>query len=115
MAGRARDCKGGGAGVSPTRQAGRRNGPTAKGTRLVFDNSAVGIVVTTPQGRFFATNAVYEHMLGYTKSELSNLTLFDVTADEYRVATSALIKQLVDGARSQDQIESRCLRSDSQP
>lgn len=82
--------------------------------RLVFDNSAVGIVVTDTEGRFFATNAVYETMLGYSKDELQALTILDVTEAEYHQATRAVISELLAGKRSQCQIEKRCRRREGQ-
>jgi PAS domain S-box-containing protein len=80
--------------------------------RLIFDNSAVGIVVTTTEGRFFATNAVFERMFGYAKNELLALTLLDVTDEDYREASRAVMDELLTGKRSQCQIEKRCRRSD---
>jgi len=82
--------------------------------RLVFDNSAVGILVTNPECQFFATNAVYEHLLGYTKKQLVGLTLFDVIEDEYQRASRELIDELLTGKRSQGQIEMQFRRSDGQ-
>jgi PAS domain S-box-containing protein len=82
--------------------------------RLIFDNSAVGIVVTDVEGRFFATNAVYEHMLGYSKQELIGLTLFDVTEEDYHQPGRGLITEVLTGKRSQFQIDARCRRKDGQ-
>ena len=82
--------------------------------RLIFDNSAVGIVVTDVDGRYFATNAVYERMLGYPKRELTGLTLFDVTEEDHRHPSRALINELLNGKRSQFQIDAKCRRKDGQ-
>src|SRR5262249_25647912 len=61
-----------------------------------------------------ATNTVYSKMLGYSKQELQALTILDVTDEEYRQASRALIAELLTGKRSQCQIEKRCRRSDGQ-
>jgi PAS domain S-box-containing protein len=82
--------------------------------RLVFDNSAVGILVTNPQCQFFATNAVYEQLLGYTKEELIGLTLFEVIEEGYKQPFRAVIDELLTGKRSQGQIEMQCRRKDEQ-
>jgi PAS domain S-box-containing protein len=82
--------------------------------RLIFDNSAVGIVVTDVDGRYFATNAVYERMLGYSKQELTDLTLFDVTEEDHLQPSRALITELLTGKRSQFQIDARCRQKGGQ-
>ena len=82
--------------------------------RLVFDNSSVGILVTDIEGRFFATNAVYERMLGYTKEELQLLTLLEITHPDYRDTCMALIRELLASKRLQFQIEKRCRRKDGE-
>ena len=82
--------------------------------RLVFDNSAVGILVTDIQGRFFATNAVYERMLGYTKDELRSLTLLEIAHPDDRDIFQGLIGDLLIGRRVQFQIEMRSRRKDGE-
>ena len=41
--------------------------------RSVFENSAVGVALTDLNGRFIATNLVFQRMLGYTEDELQQL------------------------------------------
>ena len=43
--------------------------------RSVFENSAVGVALTDLNGRFIATNPVYQKMLGYTEQELQSAYL----------------------------------------
>ena len=100
--------------VSEMRRAEEELRQSEERWRLVFDNSAVGILVTNPQCQFFATNAVYEHLLGYTKEQLVGLTLFDVIEDEYQRTIRGLIDELLTGKRSQGQIEMQFRRSDGQ-
>ena len=50
--------------------------------RSVFENSAVGVALTDLNGRFIATNPVYQKMLGYTEDELRQLTFLDITHEE---------------------------------
>jgi len=80
--------------------------------RSVFENSAIGVALTDLNGRFLATNHVYQTIVGYTEKELSTLCFLDVTHEDYREANWALITELLAGKRQQFQIEKRYLRKD---
>ena len=80
--------------------------------RRVFENSAIGIALTDLHGRFLATNAAYQHMLGYTDEEFLTLTFLDITHEDHREANWALITELLEGTRQQFQIEKRYRRKD---
>ncbi|WP_260741304.1 PAS domain S-box protein [Tunturiibacter lichenicola] len=80
--------------------------------RSVFENSAVGVALTDMDGRFLATNHVYQTMLGYTEEELRTLQFLDITHEDYRKANWALIAELVEGKRRQFQIEKKYKRKD---
>ena len=110
--GRVTECQGVGRDITEQRRAEEELTQSEERWRLVFDNSAVGIVVTDVEGRYFATNAVYEQMLGYLKQELIGLTIFDVTAEDYRESSRAMISGLLAGKHSQLQMESRFRRID---
>jgi len=73
--------------------------------RSVFENSAVGVALTDLNGRFVATNLVYQNMLGYTQDELQQLTFLDITREENVEENRTLIGELLDGKRQQFQIE----------
>ena len=83
--------------------------------RSVFENSAVGVALTDMNGRFIATNPVYQKMLGYTDDELQQLTFLDITHEENVEHNRSLISELLDGKRQQFQIEKRYRRKDGQP
>ncbi len=83
--------------------------------RSVFDNSAVGVALTDLNGHFFATNPVYQQMLGYTEQELRQLTFLDITHEEYVEHNRSLIGELLGGGRQQFQIEKQYRRKDGQP
>jgi len=110
--GRVVECQGVGRDITEQRRAEDELKQSEERWRLVFDNSAVGIVVTDTEGRFFATNSVYERMLGYLKQELIGLTIFDVTAEDCCESSRALISRLLAGKHSQLQMESKCRRLD---
>jgi PAS domain S-box-containing protein len=80
--------------------------------RSVFENSAIGVALTDLNGRFLATNHVYEKVTGYTQQELRALHFLDVTHEDYREANRALITELLEGKRRQFQIEKKYRRKD---
>jgi len=80
--------------------------------RSVFENSAIGVALTDHNGRFLATNYVFQAMVGYTEEELRTVTFLDLTHEDYRQANWALITELVEGKRRQFQIEKQYRRKD---
>ena len=83
--------------------------------RSVFENSAVGVALTDLNGRFIATNLVYQKMLGYTEDELQQLTFLDITHEENVEDNRTLVGELLDGRRQQFQIEKQYRHKDGQP
>ena len=63
-------------------------------------------------GRIFAANQVYRDMLGYTESELYQLTFLDITCEDDRAPNLRLVKELQDGKRQHFQLEKRYRRKD---
>ena len=80
--------------------------------RTAFESSAIGITMADFAGRFFAANSVFRNMLGYTESELYQLTFLEVTYEEDRKANQELVGQLVEGKRQHFEIEKRYCRKD---
>src|SRR6202040_2180999 len=80
--------------------------------RSVFENSAIGVALTDLNGRFLATNHVYQTIVGYTEEELRAVNFLDLTHEDYREANWALIAELVEGQRRQFQIEKKYRRKD---
>jgi PAS domain S-box-containing protein len=80
--------------------------------RTAFENSTIGIMMADFEGRFLAANNVFQKMLGYTESELYQMTFIDVTYDEDRNASLELLRELVEGKRQHFQIEKRYRRKD---
>ena len=80
--------------------------------RTAFESSAIGIAMADFAGHFFAANSVFRNMLGYTESELYQLTFLDVTYEEDRKANQELVRELVEGKRQHFQIEKRYCRKD---
>jgi formate hydrogenlyase transcriptional activator len=80
--------------------------------RSVFENSAIGVALTDLNGRFLATNPVYQKMVGYSEEELRALSFLEITHAEYREANWALVAELLEGKRQQFQIEKQYRRKD---
>jgi PAS domain S-box-containing protein len=80
--------------------------------RSVFENSAIGVALTDLNGRFLATNHVYQTIVGYTEEELRAVNFLDLTHQDYREANWALITELLEGKRRQFQIEKKYRRKD---
>jgi PAS domain S-box-containing protein len=98
--------------VTPRRRAEEALRKSEERWRSVFENSAVGVALTDMDGRFLATNHVYQTMLGYTEEELHSLQFLDITHEDYRKANWTLIAELVEGKRRQFQIEKKYRRKD---
>ena len=80
--------------------------------RSVFENSAIGVALSDLNGRFLATNHVFQAMVGYTEEELRAVSFPDLTHEDYRQANWALVTELVEGKRRQFQIEKKYRRKD---
>ena len=80
--------------------------------RTAFENSAIGIIMADFSGRFIAANRAFLNTLGYTESELYQLTFSDVTYEEDRKLNVDLVRELVEGKRKHFQIEKRNRRKD---
>ena len=80
--------------------------------RAVFQNSAIGVALADPSGRFLATNSPFQKMLGYTEEELGELTFLALTHEDYRDSNWQLVTELLEGKRKQFQIEKQYRRKD---
>ena len=73
--------------------------------RAVFENSAIGVALTDLSGRFLATNSAFQSMLGYTGEEIGTLSFLELTHEDYREPNWQLVTELLEGKRTQFQIE----------
>jgi PAS domain S-box-containing protein len=80
--------------------------------RSVFENSAIGLVLADPSGKFVEANRAFQDLVGYTNEELKALTYMDITheADIHLGAES--IEQLLSGDKREVQIEKRYRHKD---
>jgi PAS domain S-box-containing protein len=80
--------------------------------RTAFESSDIGITMANFAGRFFMVNSAFQKMLGYTESELFQLTFMDLTYEQDRRTHLELIRELVEGKRHHFRIEKRYCRKD---
>ncbi len=80
--------------------------------RAVFENTAVGIVISDLHGRYETANEAFQRMTGYTGDELRNLTVLDVTPEEEWAATRKRIDEIIAGPQRNYRIERRYRRKD---
>ena len=80
--------------------------------RTAFENSAIGIAMADFSGRFFAANSAFLNLLGYTESELYQLTFIDVTFEEDQERNLELVRELASGTRQHFEIEKRYRRKE---
>jgi PAS domain S-box-containing protein len=80
--------------------------------RKLFENSSAGIALVTPEGRYIAANLALQKMLGYTEEELRGLTSLEVSHEEDRAATKAVLAESLNGQRRNYRIEKRYRRKD---
>jgi two-component system, cell cycle sensor histidine kinase and response regulator CckA len=80
--------------------------------RRMFQHSAVGMVLVSPDFYFLNVNSKFCSMLGYTEAELLEKTFQDVTHEEDRPVSSEQVRRVLSGEMEAFQFEKRYLRKD---
>jgi PAS domain S-box-containing protein len=80
--------------------------------RKLFENSSAGIALVTPDGRYTAANLALQKMLGYTEEELQRLSPLELTHEEDRAGTEAILAEAAEGQQRDYRIEKRYRRKD---
>ena len=80
--------------------------------RATFENAAVGIANTAPDGRWLRVNDRLCAMLGYTREELVARTFQQITPPEDLEANMVLFREALAGARDSYTLEKRLLHRD---
>jgi PAS domain S-box-containing protein len=75
--------------------------------RLVFENSAIGIVLADERGNFVDANRAFQDLVGYTLEELRALNYADITHDEDRPRGARSVDALSAGTTREVQLEKR--------
>ena len=83
--------------VTEGRKAKDALGVSEERYRVIFDQAAVGIAHTSPQGNFLMVNQRFCDLLGYDQQELQAMTLKDLThPDDFKKERTNLVKMLDD-------------------
>lgn len=80
--------------------------------RAVFENTAVGVALVTPDGRIFQSNPALRRMLGYSEEELAAMAYPQFTHPDDLEADRALAQEVHRGQRDTYAIEKRYIRKD---
>ncbi len=73
----------------------------------VFENTGLGIVILTPEGKFQHVNSTFAKFLGYSKKELINLSLQQITHPHDFKTSQKLFQDVAKGKRKHYQVEKR--------
>jgi PAS domain S-box-containing protein len=80
--------------------------------RRMFQHSASGMVLVSPNFYFLQVNDAFCKMLGYTESELLEKTFQDVTLPEDRPVGGELVRRVLSGEMETFRLEKRYLHKD---
>jgi PAS domain S-box-containing protein len=83
--------------------------------RRMYEASAAGIAIASPDGLFTAANPAFRKMLGYSEDEIRGVTAVRLNHPDERTATVALLAEFEKGARQEYHAEKRYLHKDGTP
>jgi PAS domain S-box-containing protein len=82
--------------------------------RAAFDNAAIGMAITTPDGRFVDANPAYCTITGYPKDELLQLRFTQIVHPDDFEKNMAVTNQMLRGEIVDFVVENRYVRKDGQ-
>lgn len=80
--------------------------------RIMFEYSAIGIVLSSKDGHFIATNPAFQNMIGFNNNQLKNMHFKDISHPDELEEEIHLVQQLILGERYSYQLEKRLLCAD---
>jgi PAS domain S-box-containing protein len=80
--------------------------------RGMFEASAVGIALTDENQRFVTANEAFQRMLGYTQEQLRSLGPVEITHEDDRQATQAMLDRMMADRTAGYDVEKRYRRKD---
>lgn len=83
--------------------------------RAVFEQTALGISLADPEGRYLSTNPALQAMLGYRSEDLRGRQFSEFSLPDQADQDWEIYHELVRGRRSHYRVEHRYLRQDGQP
>ncbi|WP_298632600.1 PAS domain S-box protein [uncultured Umboniibacter sp.] len=79
-----------------------------------FEDAPVGIAHVSQQGKFLRANRTLKNLLGYSDSELANLTFADITHPDDLQKDFDLLNSLIEGAIPQYKVDQRYFNAQNQ-
>ena len=99
-----------------------KNGGSSKGAhRLsrverqlqgIFESAPVGMALVDSNGMFRTSNAAFQRIVGYSRSELRRMSFGQITYEEDLPENKSLFQELLSGSRDRYLMEKRYLRKD---
>lgn len=89
--------------------------PSSQILAQVYENSPIGIALTSPTGILQHPNRAFADMLGFTREELHVKNFADLTHPEDLAASQALVRDLLAGTHDKMRLEKRYLHKDGHP
>ena len=80
--------------------------------RSAFEDSAIGMALTSGLGKWIKVNREFGKITGYTQDELMAMSFADITYPEDLEKDLAYVKQLLEGTIDKYQLEKRYIRKD---
>ena len=80
--------------------------------RSLFENVPVGVALIGSHGRYVAANPAFQQMLGYSEAELLSRSPADITHEDDRAATEAILAARAAGDPTHHRVEKRYRRRD---
>ncbi len=82
--------------------------------RMIFSNAAIGIDVVDDNGRILQINNALAQMLGYSREELLEMNIFDVTYPDDRSQSEKWLSNIDESATQNYRIEKRYVRKNGE-
>ena len=80
--------------------------------RVFYESSPVGILSVDNRGKVIRSNRAFENIIGYTESELVNMTFSDFTYPEDKTVGLEALMWMIEGTLESTHIEKRYVRKD---
>jgi two-component system, cell cycle sensor histidine kinase and response regulator CckA len=80
--------------------------------RTIFESAGIGITLVDLEGRIIHANRTLQRILGYTEEELCRMVFTEFTHPEDRDLNWKFYSEMVDGKRSNFEMEKRYIRKD---
>jgi PAS domain S-box-containing protein len=78
----------------------------------LFESVPVGVALTGPQGRYVSVNPAFQKMTGYSEAELRHLSPVDITHEDDRAPSEAIVAAYAAGRSDAQRFEKRYRRKD---